>query len=236
MSPQLPAILLSAAAALSVGLKLPPVRARRLPTTRPTSSNHPAALSARRFIALLRRRRPVITPDDVAAWCDELARRVRAGSSLSSALTETIPPDPSLRAATDPIRLAIARGRPVGEAVTAEGSTPAVGATHLSTARSVIAVAATLGGSAAAPLDRVAAALRLRAVDGQERSTHSAQARLSAHVMTVVPLVMLGVLVAADPDVRAVVARPIGAGCVSLGLVLNLSGWTWMRRTIGRSR
>ena len=98
----------------------------------------------------------------------------------------------------------------------------------------MIAVSATLGGASAAPLDRAAAALRLRAVDDEERRSHSAQARLSAHVLTVIPVGMLALLVTTDPDVRAVVVEPVGAACVATGLLLNATGWVWMRHTIGR--
>ena len=99
----------------------------------------------------------------------------------------------------------------------------------------MIAVSARLGGASAAPLHRAAAALRLRAVDDEERRSHSAQARLSAHVLTVVPLGMLGLLLTTDPDVRTVVGEPTGAACVATGLALNAAGWLWMRHTIGRT-
>jgi Flp pilus assembly protein TadB len=93
-------------------------------------------------------------------------------------------------------------------------------------------VAASAGGSPAAPIDRVAAALRLRAVDRAERASQAAQARLSAHVLTVVPLVMLTLLAIVDADVRAAIAGGPGAASVGIGLLLNASGWCWMRRIV----
>ncbi|MET0662023.1 MAG: type II secretion system F family protein, partial [Ilumatobacteraceae bacterium] len=134
--------------------------------------------------------------------------------------------------ATASIRLAIERGRPVADAVASVDPT-CRGNRHLATACSVIAVSATVGGASAAPLDRAAAALRLRAVDDEERRAHSAQARLSAHVLTVIPVGMLVLLVTTDPDVRGVVGEPAGAACVAIGLLLNATGWLWMRHTIG---
>ena len=179
-----------------------------------------------------------IRPGDVANWCDDLARRVRAGTSLSQAIGESVPSDAGVRNATAPIRLAIERGRSVADAVSSidldHPSAP--GLHHVGTACSVVAVSARLGGASAAPLDRVAAALRLREVDDQERASHSAQARMSAHVLTVVPIGMLIVLVAADPDIRTTIVEPVGAACIALGLTLNVSGWLWMRHTIGTRR
>lgn len=178
--------------------------------------------------------RPQIRPAEVAGWCDDVARRVRSGSSLSQALVESVPAHTDVRDATAAIRLAIERGRPVVDAVSNSGDPSRRGDRHLATACSVIAASATVGGASAAPLDRVAAALRLCAVDEQERASHSAQARLSAHVLTVIPIGMLCLLVTTDPDVRATIVEPFGATCVATGLLLNATGWWWMRRTIGQ--
>ena len=216
----------------------------RGPTARtfdPTAATHsaPAAGSVRVVLGRVASRfgsRPLIRPGEVAGWCDDVARRVRSGSSLSQALVESVPADTEVRDATAAIRLAIERGRPVAEAVSNVSDPSRRGDRHLATACSVIAVSATLGGASAAPLDRVAAALRLRAVDEQERASHSAQARLSAHVLTVLPIGMLCVLVTTDPDVRAAVVEPLGATCVATGLLLNATGWWWMRHTIGQRR
>jgi Flp pilus assembly protein TadB len=181
-------------------------------------------------------RRLVLRPEVVAAWCDDLARRVRSGDSLAAALREAATVDPALRISTDDMRLALERGAGVADAVSGrhprsiEESFP--GLQHLTLASSIIGVSATIGGSAAAPLDRVAAALRLRAVDRDDRATQASQARMSAHVLTVVPLLMLLVLTAADSDVRAAVVGGAGSLCVALGLLLNACGWWWMRRLV----
>jgi len=216
--------------------------ARPRPATRivdPPTADHLPAIGSTRLVsgAISRlRSRPVIRPGGVASWCDDVARRVRSGNSLSRALVESVPGDADVRAATAAIRLAIERGRPVADAVSNIGDSDPTrrGNRHLVTACSVIAVSATLGGASAAPLHRAAAALRLREVDDEERRSHSAQARLSAHVLTVIPIGMLGLLVTSDPDVRAVIVEPIGAFCVATGLLLNATGWLWMRQTIGR--
>lgn len=190
------------------------------------------------------RRRP--PPAAVADWCSDIARLVRAGETLRRALLAAEPADPRVRAATDPLRNGLERGRSVAEAATPSRSEPSPRRRPMSArsdvldpadlALAVVASCGRVGGSPAEPLDRVAAALRQRAADDQERAAQSAQARLSAHVLTVVPLGVLATLVAADPTVRSVLATPAGATCVAVGLTLNGSGWWWMRRIVGAVR
>ena len=170
------------------------------------------------------------TPDAraVAAWCDDVARRVRSGSTLRSAVV-TLPNDPATERATAPLRLALDRGASVADAIARVDA----GGAHVRLALGVIATASRIGGPAAASIDRAAMLLRQRAADLDERATQAAQARLSSHVMTAVPLLMLAALVATDGDVRSVVASPIGTLCVGAGLTLNAAGWWWMRRIVG---
>jgi tight adherence protein B len=97
----------------------------------------------------------------------------------------------------------------------------------------VTATASRVGGPSAASIDRAAMLLRQRAADLDERATQAAQARLSSHVMTAVPLLMLAALVATDDDVQSALASPVGTACVVAGLVLNAAGWWWMRRIVG---
>lgn len=191
--------------------------------------------------------------DSVAAWADALARRLRSGDTLREAVQHEIPADDVLAALTNDLRHRIARGQPLPTATQSvqqqPGRTPGAaarqdgrqdgrqggwkGGQHLALICSVIGAAADFGGSAAAPLDRASTALRLRAADGQERSAQSAQARLSAHVLTVVPVGILILLASTDPDVRVVLSSPVGLSVVSLGLLLNGAGWMWMRHIVG---
>jgi len=164
----------------------------------------------------------------VAAWCDDIARRVRSGSTLRDAVA-TLPADPATERATAPLRLAIDRGVSVADAIARVDG----GGTHLRLALGVTATASRVGGPSAASIDRAAMLLRQRAADLDERATQAAQARLSSHVMTAVPLLMLAALVATDDDVRSVMSSPIGTICVVAGLALNAAGWWWMRRIVG---
>ena len=198
----------------------------------PTRSVSPTATPPRRFIVstiAVRWPRPARRPEPsaVAAWCDELSREVRSGTTLRHALATVVPHDAATSAHTAPLRLGLGRARPIGELVGADAGA------HLQLAMGAIAAAAAVGGPAAPALDRVAATLRRRAADRDERRSQASQARLSAHVMTAVPLLMLALLVSTDADVRTIVPTPIGVACLGAGLVLNATGWLWMRRIVG---
>jgi Flp pilus assembly protein TadB len=161
-------------------------------------------------------------------WCDEIARRVRSGSSLRDAAA-VLPADPATARATAALRLGIDRGLTIGESVTrVDGAGP-----HLGLALDVLATTSRIGGPSAASIDRTAVLLRQRAADLDERSSHAAQARLSTHVMTAVPVLMLATLTITDADVRVATTSPVGITCVTVGLFLNVAGWWWMRRIIG---
>ena len=167
----------------------------------------------------------------VAEWCDDIARQLRSGTSLIDALATSLPNDPAARRATDGLRRRLGRGRSVLDAV--ESASLGDEGPNLRLAFSVIATAAQLGGSPAAAIDRTAGTLRQRAADADERDVHAAQARLSAHVLTVVPIAMLVLLVVTDDGVRDAATSTLGAGCIALGLSLNAIGTIWMRRIIG---
>ena len=100
----------------------------------------------------------------------------------------------------------------------------------------VLRSCARFGGPAAAPLERAAATLRARDAVAAEQLAQSAQARLSARVLTLVPIALLLLLGLTDPKVRAAVGTPAGVAVVTLGAVLNLCGALWMRQIIGRAR
>ncbi len=97
----------------------------------------------------------------------------------------------------------------------------------------VLAACAELGGPAAMPLERVAATLHARSTERAERRTNSAQARLSAKVLSTVPVGVLALLALAEPAVRSTLVTPVGAACVVGGGLFNLAGWYWMRHLVG---
>lgn len=202
-------------------------------------------LTSVRFGAAARRRRQRDRPDTaaVATWCDDLAIRLRSGATVHSALATTTPTHAVLAEHTEPLRRALRRGRPVAVAAAELADRPRRGrrpsehtehaVSSLMLVATVLATAAEAGGPIAPPLERTATALRLRWADEQERAANTAQARLSAVVMSLVPVGALAFLVATDGEVRATSTTPLGGLLVAGGLGLNGLGWWWMRRVIG---
>jgi tight adherence protein B len=176
-----------------------------------------------------RSRRPCAGPAELASWCDALAREIRSGSTLGGAL-RTI--DPPAGSELGDIGRRLRRGSSIIDATAAQGRS-----VHERAITTVLAAIARHGGEAAEPLDRVAATLRRRAADESERLAHSSQARLSALVMTVLPVAVLAIMLMTSPSVRAVIATPLGLAVLLVGSGLNLAGWSWMRRVVrGRRR
>jgi Flp pilus assembly protein TadB len=174
--------------------------------------------------------RQATPPEVVAAWCDEVARRCRGGSSLADAIVHSSPSLPSLRTTVDDVARAIQRGATLRAALDA-ADRPHDPALHL--AVTVMAAAARVGGPAARPIDRAAGTLRLRHADALDRAAHSAQARMSAQVLTVVPVGALAVLATLDPGVRAVIVSPIGFALVAAGSTACALAWWWITRIVG---
>jgi Flp pilus assembly protein TadB len=228
-----PVALLVVAVGLAVDTRLPvPRRLGPEPGVRaaPWASGQipgPTAGSVTRVSRLRRRVRPP-TDQEVADWCDALARRMRTGDSLAGAL-RTISAAPSIDTAVAPAVLALDRGAGAATAILAARHRSA----GLDAAVAVIAACATLGGPAAEPLDRVAATMRRRVADAADRHAQSAQARLSALTLTVLPGVVLAVLAITSAAVRSSLGTTAGSLSVGLGAGLNLVGWWWMRTIIG---
>jgi Flp pilus assembly protein TadB len=171
------------------------------------------------------------TEVDVAAWCDDVARSVRSGRSLTVAVQESATGHSRLASAIEPIDRALRRGQSLGAALGAIAIDPS---SPVGLAVAVLRSCADLGGPAASPLERVAATLRDRDAIRQEQRAHSAQAQLSARVLTLVPVGMLALLAGTDPQVRAVVGSTAGIAAVTAGATLNVAGWCWMQRIIGQ--
>ena len=175
------------------------------------------------------RRRPP-TAADWAGLLDRASAEVRTGAALSSALARAMDAGPVhgvvVRPGVPPAALAAA-GPGVGAVAEAPDDevlvAHALGTAHL------------LGGPVAATLDAAAAQLRERIALRAEAEVHSAQARLSARVLTAVPVVFCCWTVATSPTVRSAWFGPIGAVCAVIGGALNLAGWWWMRHLVARA-
>jgi tight adherence protein B len=106
---------------------------------------------------------------------------------------------------------------------------------HEAVAVQAISAAAQLGGPVAATLHSGATMLRERAAVRAETLAHSAQARLSARVLTGVPLAFAAWSLVASGSLRTAIVSPAGLTAAALGVGCNLLGWWWMRRLIDRA-
>jgi len=218
------------------------------PTRRPVRADPQPASSRHRWVAPhFRRPSRTVNPSAVAAWADDLTRALRHGATLHAALTHTMPTDAAIELHSASLRHWLERGATVADACdewfaelsgetharSSDRGRPADRTELLATMSAVLAAAASLGGGAAAPLDRLAVTMRQRASDDLERAAQSAQAQLSAKVLTSVPIAVLTLLLITDADVRAVIASAAGGSAVALGLGLNTMGALWMRQIAG---
>lgn len=208
---------------------LPRPRSRR-PCPAPVGEPPPAPTAPRRRRRVRRfggRRQPGAEATALAQWCEGVARSVRSGASLGVAVGETtLPDDHTCRTET------VETLRAVAAAVRHGHRPPPAPPGDLALVIAVLTACIDHGGPAAEPLDRAAAVLRGRAHEAAERATQSAQARLSAQVMTLLPMAMLLMLVTTSASVRAVVMTPPALVTIAAGSALNAIGWRWQRRLL----
>jgi len=167
--------------------------------------------------------------DDVASWCEHVAGFVRSGHSLASAIGEAGAAVPAAGAGFAPVTHALSRGRSLADAVGLLDGDPRL---PVGLVRAVLSSCAELGGPAAAPLDRAAVTLRARSAERAERQASSAQARLSARVLTLLPIGTLALLTLSESSIRRTLATPAGLVCLAGGVSCNVAGWWWMRRIV----
>jgi len=173
-----------------------------------------------------RGRRPAPTNEHYAALLTAVARQVRSGASLTSALLDEI--DPTI--ALGDLATRLVAGASLAEALAGFQPDDADAALTVQ----ALSASAHLGGPVAATLDEAAAVLRERAAARAERAAHSSQARLSARVLTIVPVgFALWTAITSQRTRDVYLASVAGGVCAVCGLLLNVLGWQWMRRTIG---
>lgn len=164
------------------------------------------------------------TVDEWAALLDAISIEVRTGSSLTKAVQHALTrSQPHGRVLT-----------PTATLATLEGAAATPDADEAVVLQALRAAHA-LGGPTAATLDAAAALLRERAVVRGEALAFSAQARLSARVLTGVPLVFAAWSALSSRTFRAALVSPIGMASAVIGGACNLLGWWWMRRIVAKA-
>jgi tight adherence protein B len=165
--------------------------------------------------------------DAVADWCAALIGHHRAGYGTTGAIANANATYDDINAVRHVATDATQRQRSLSEALdeVAPNVSPDL--------RVVIAAisAATASGSAVSPaVIRAEQVLRRRADQRREITVASASARMSAMVLTVLPLVVLGVAAIASATVRAYATSTAGRLTIGIGMLLAGTGWWWIRR------
>lgn len=164
------------------------------------------------------------TVDEWAALLDAISAEARTGSSLAAA-----------------VRHALTQSQPHGSVLTSTATLSHIDAASATEdadeamVLQALRAAHALGGPTAATLDAASALLRERALIRGEALAYSAQARLSARVLTGVPLVFAGWSALSSRSFRAAVLSPLGLASALAGGACNLLGWWWMRRIVAKA-
>ena len=159
------------------------------------------------------------------------ARSLRGGAGLAGALADAARSATSASAALAADLRQLAADPRLGLAGAANAwakrrSTPS---TRL--AATAVALAADLGGGAARAFDGVALTLRERTATADEVRVLGTQARLSALLMGVAPVVFAFLAVVTDPRVAGFLfGTPLGWACIVMGCGLDAIGVLWMAR------
>lgn len=195
---------------------------RPRPRRDPAASTTPVPVAAHRGRSRPRARgRP--DAGDWARFLDAVASEIRGGSSLRMAATAVLD---SHGCAGQVVRAPLPFER-LGR-TSVDDRDEAVVAQALSTALQ-------LGGSTAGVVQSGANLLRERAAVRAEARAHSAQARLSARVLTLVPVGFAAWSAVASTTFRRAVFTPAGLASAALGVVTNSIGWWWMRHIVQRA-
>lgn len=162
---------------------------------------------------------------------DRVVRQLRSGATLPLALSSVGEDDPVFARISAELR----QGRSLSDTVEdwrQEDELP-----NRQLTATALNLASKTGGASARVLDGVAASLRERVALEREVAALSSQARASAIVLVVAPVVFAAAASMVDGRILdLLLGEPIGWACLGLGLGLDALGAVWMTRLIGRHR
>ncbi len=203
----------------------------------------PVAAAPRLLVAatarLLPERARLAVDRELPEVLEAVSRGVRAGLSLPTAFVEgAAQAGPAVAPTMAAPVAALAAGRSFERAIRAwSGSGVGARSRGIELATAALLVAGSAGGNRARALDAVAATLRERHALGRDAHALATQARLSALVLVVAPLVFAVFVAGADRRTLAfLVGTPGGWFCLGTGLVLDALGGWWMARLAARCR
>jgi tight adherence protein B len=184
---------------------------------------------------LRRRRRAKVsrrTQDQLAEGVSVIASGLRAGRSLRQAFElAAAEVDPPIGPSFDRIGDRVELGDPMDDAVGAWAAEISGADARLTAG--VLRLHRRTGGALAATLEELASTLRARRSAARELHSLTAQARLSANILGLLPLGFFAFLsVVARDDMVAAITTPAGAFAILLGLVLQAAAYVWIRRLL----
>ncbi|MFP5256426.1 MAG: type II secretion system F family protein [Acidimicrobiia bacterium] len=185
----------------------------------------------------VRRRRLRRRDEQLAPWLERIASGLRAGLSLTGALTATLPATPvPLRDEVAGLEATVQAGGGLAAGLARWAASP-------DATPPVVLVASALdlgiraGGEVARAVDRVAATLRDRMEAQAEARALATQARASAAVLAIAPLGFCALLATVEPAVpQILLTTPLGWACLVGGLGLEAAGAAWMARIVAGAR
>jgi len=194
------------------------------------ASRHVAAV-----VRLARPRRRSRADRTLPVLLEDVARELRAGASLTAAVSRAASAvDPALDPTAADLAGALRHGAPLAVALDEWARADAAPARAL--AATALTLAAETGGTTALVVDGVADTLRDRVALEREVAALSSQARASAALLVVAPVVVAALAASADPRIAAfLLGSPAGWGCITGGLVLDGLGALWMRAVVARA-
>ena len=169
------------------------------------------------------------TQDQLAEGISVLAAALRAGRSLRQAIELAgaevdAPIGPSFERITARVEL----GDPMDDAIATWAEE--ISGADARLAAGVLRMHRRTGGALAVTLDRLAETLRNRGSAARELRSLTAQARLSANILGLLPLGFFTFLsVIAREDMVDAITAPSGATAIALGLVLQAAAYVWIR-------
>lgn len=170
---------------------------------------------------------------DLPAVLDHVVAQLRAGGTVREAVEHLAERPGPLAPDFQRLRARLTLGATLEDALVAWGDERPLGGVRA--AAGALALVAGVGGSAAVPLEGLAASLRADEAAAGEARALSAQARMSAIVVGLAPLAYLVFTTATDPGAtRVLVGTTAGRLCLGVGLALEIAAALWMRAIVGR--
>lgn len=177
----------------------------------------------------LEARRDAQLPDLMERIASGLRSGLAMGPALVAAADGSPPP---LARELAPLTQAIHHGAPLAEVLLRWGSAERASA-DVRLVVAALELSRQAGGATARAVDRVAVTLRERRELHAEARALATQARASAGVLAVAPLLFTALVATIEPGAAAVlITTPLGGACLLLGLGLEALGAAWMRRIV----